>query len=104
MSEPPVSLYAEFTARDGHTDEVQRLVSRLVLEVRAEPGNVVFDAWVRTERPTEFVVFETYRDRAAFEEHLASTHCVDFNRALTPLVEGAGSTLTWLSPVGVSSS
>jgi quinol monooxygenase YgiN len=45
------------------------------------------------------VVFETYRDRAAFEDHLGSAHSIEFNRRLTPLVEGGGSRLTWLSEV-----
>ena len=54
---------------------------------------------VRAERPGEYVVFETYRDRAAFEAHLGSAHSVAFNERLAPLVAGGGSRLTWLSPV-----
>jgi quinol monooxygenase YgiN len=95
----PLSLYAEFTALEGHADVVAGLVSQLVVDVRAEPGNLAFDAWVRSERPCEFVVFETYRDRAAFEDHLGSAHSIEFNRRLTPLVEGGGSRLTWLSEI-----
>jgi quinol monooxygenase YgiN len=78
---------------------VGELVDRLVHDVRAEPGNVVFEAWVRTQQPEEYVVFETYRDRAAFEEHICTPHSVEFNRLLGPLVVGGGSRLTWLSPV-----
>ncbi len=104
MTAPPerpgsLSLYAEFTALAPHVDEVADLVQELVADVRAEAGNVAFDAWVRAEQPHEFVVFETYRDRAAFEAHLASPHSVEFNRRLTPLVHGGGSRLTWLSAV-----
>lgn len=94
-----VSLYAEFTALDGHAGEVSELVGQLVGDVRAEPGNVVFDAWVRTEHPDEFVVFETYRDQASFEAHLVTAHSIEFNRLLTPLVKGGGSRLTWLAAV-----
>jgi len=44
-------------------------------------------------------VFETYRDRAAFDAHVGSAHSVEFNRRLGPLVEGGASRLTWLSAV-----
>jgi quinol monooxygenase YgiN len=95
----PLTLYAEFTALAGQADVVVGLVNQLVVDVRAEPGNLAFDAWVRSDRPSEFVVFESYRDRAAFEDHLGSAHSTEFNRRLTPLVEGGGSRLTWLSGI-----
>ncbi len=95
----PVRLYAEFEALPGHEAEVAALVRQLTADVRAEPGCQVFDAWVRSERPHEYVVFETYRDRAAFEAHLGSAHSAVFNDALGPLVAGGGSRLTWLSEV-----
>jgi quinol monooxygenase YgiN len=95
----PLSLYAEFTALAGHAELVAALVNQLVVDVRAEPGNLAFDAWVRSDRPSEFVVFESYRDRGAFEDHLGSAHSIEFNRRLTSLVEGGGSRLTWLSEI-----
>lgn len=95
----PVRLYAEFEALPGHEAEVAALVRQLTDDVRAEPGCVVFDAWVRSERPSEYVVFEIYRDRAAFEAHIGSPHSAVFNGRLGPLVAGGGSRLTWLSEV-----
>jgi quinol monooxygenase YgiN len=93
-------LYAEFTALPGREDELAGLVRQLVVDVRSEPGNVAFDAWVRRERPTEYVVFESYVDQAGFEAHLASEHSHTFNDRIADLVDGGGSHLTWLSPVG----
>ncbi|CAN5579580.1 putative quinol monooxygenase [soil metagenome] len=94
----PVSLLAEFTALPGTRSEVAALVARLVDDVRAEPGNMVFDAWVQTDEPDRWLVVEMYRDKQAFEAHLAAPHCHAFNRAIVGLVHGDGSQLTWLSP------
>ncbi len=96
---PARCLYAELTALPGRETELAGLVRTLVDDVRAEPGNVAFEAWVRQDRPREYVVFETYADGAAFEAHLSSEHSRRFNAAITDLVEGGGSRLTWLAPV-----
>jgi quinol monooxygenase YgiN len=95
----PVILYAEFTTLEEHESQVAALVEKLVSDVRAEPGNVRFDAWVRRDAPREYVVLEIYSDQASFESHLKSAHCVEFNERLGTLVVGGGSKLTWLSPV-----
>lgn len=93
------TLYAEFTALAGHADAVAALLAQLVDAVRAEPGNIVFDAYRTTENPDVFFVYEVYADAAAFDAHLAAEHSVEFNSKLGPLVEGGGSTLTWLRPI-----
>jgi quinol monooxygenase YgiN len=100
MSETgPVILYAEFTTLEGHESRVAALVEKLVSDVRGEPGNVRFDAWVRRDVPREYVVFEIYSDEASFESHLNSSHCIEFNERLGALVAGGGSQLTRLAPV-----
>lgn len=93
------ALYAEFTAVAGHEHEVATLVAALTRDVRAEAGCVVFDPFTRADNPRAYVVFEVYRDAAAFEAHLGSLHCRRFNAALAGLVEGGVSTLERLDPV-----
>ncbi len=93
------TLYAEFTALSGQAEAVAELLATLVDAVRTEPGNIVFDAHRKTEDPDVFFVYEVYADRDAFDAHLASEHSATFNNALGPLVEGGGSTLTWLRPL-----
>ena len=60
------TLYAEFTARPGHEDEVERLVAGLAEQVRQEPGNVTFIAHRLVEDPRAFFVYEEYADADAF--------------------------------------
>jgi quinol monooxygenase YgiN len=91
-----VVLYAEFTAKPDAVDEVEELVRSFAQTVRAEPGNVTFDVYRRADSRASFYVFEIYRDRAAFEEHLAAESGRVFNDALGELIVGAGSELTFL--------
>lgn len=95
----PVVLYAEFTARADSVAVVEGLITGYAQSVRAEPGNVTFDVYRREESPAEFVVFEIYRDRAAFEAHLGAEPGRAFNEVLVGHIEGAGSDLHFLTPV-----
>ena len=97
-----VALYAEFTAKPGNNDRVRALIDDFANVVRAEPGNICFDAHSETAHPAKIFVYELYRDSAAFEDHLAAPAGAAFNRVLADLVEGGGSTLTMLTPISVS--
>jgi quinol monooxygenase YgiN len=44
-------------------------------------------------------VFESYRDEAAFQAHLAAEHGARFNAALADLIEEDASVLSWLQPL-----
>lgn len=93
-------LYAEFTATsDWAASKVGELLAALTVAVRAEPGNVAFDAYRRLDDPTSFFVYEIYEDQAAFQLHLRQEYGRAFNAELVHLVEGGASRLTWLSPL-----
>jgi quinol monooxygenase YgiN len=109
----PVRLVAEFTARPGREEEVERLLLALTAEVRREPGCLDFTPHRVAAAPLagveasgaapvgrRFVVTETYRDAPAFAAHLAAPYGAPFNQALGPLIEEAGSQLTFLDPLG----
>lgn len=92
-------LYAQFRAIEGQGDTVAVLLADYGRDVSAEPGNLRFDAHRIADDRANFFVYEEYADDAAFQSHIATPHCADFNEALAPLVVGGGSTLTWLEPV-----
>lgn len=94
-----VVLHAGFTAKPGSETQVEKLILTYADEVRAESGNLRFDLYRREDARREFFVFEIYRDRAAFEAHLAAEAGRAFNRALADHVEGSGSELRFLTPV-----
>jgi quinol monooxygenase YgiN len=97
-----VVLYAEFTAKPDAVDAVEELLRSFADTVRAEPGNITFDVYRRADSPARFYVFEIYRDRAAFEEHLAAQSGREFNDALGEFIVEAGSELTFLRPAARS--
>jgi len=67
-------LVARMTARDGEQDRAAELIGRLVEATRAEPGNVLYIPHRDPEDPRVFLMYEQYRDKAAFEEHGQTEH------------------------------
>ncbi|MFE7198374.1 putative quinol monooxygenase [Microbacterium oxydans] len=95
MSEPTI-LHATFTARPGTGDTVAALLRGFAEIVRAEEGNLVFDATRLVEDPDRFFVYEVYRDETAFQTHLSAPAGVPFNAALQELIIEPSSQLTFL--------
>ena len=95
MPEPTI-LHATFTARPGEGDRVAALLRDFADAVRAEPGNVVFDATRVLDAPDSFFVYEEYVDEAAFRAHLANPAGGPFNAALQELIVEPSSVLTFL--------
>ena len=67
-------LVARMTAKDGEQDRVAELIPQLVEASSAEPGNVHYIAHRDPEDPRVFLMYEQYRDKAAFEEHGRTEH------------------------------
>jgi quinol monooxygenase YgiN len=72
--------------------------------VRREPGNIAFDCYQRQDEPHRFVVYEIYRDRAAFEAHIGAEYGAVFNARLQELIVEPNSILTFLKPMRVETS
>lgn len=97
MTDKRKILIAELTARDGAESEVQAILAEYAIEVRAEPGNQVFECYQTLDEPRRFVVYEIYVDEAAFQSHLSAPMNAEINDRLSSLTEG-GSSLTFLTP------
>jgi quinol monooxygenase YgiN len=67
-------LIARLTAREGEQDRAAEIIPRLTAASSAEPGNVHYIPHRDPEDPKVFVIYEQYRDKAAFEEHGQSEH------------------------------
>ena len=94
------SLFAEFTARPGNEQSVADLVAGLTAQVRAEPGNLVFEPYTLESNLRRWFVYEVYVDDAAFQAHITAPYGAVFNVALNELIEEDGSQLTWLVSAG----
>ena len=69
-------------------DHVKRLiVNNAETSIGCEPGCKQFDVVEFPDEPERFLLYETYRDRAAFEAHLESGHYRRFCLAADPHFE-----------------
>ena len=83
-----MQLIARFSARPGHEGVVRDLLAGYAEVVRASDGTVLFEASTVAKRPQDFVVFERYRDDAAFRAHLAADENAQFNSAVAEHLDG----------------
>ena len=67
-------LVVKMTARPGEEERAEELIRRLAEASSAEPGNVHYIAHRDPEDPRVFLMYEQYRDKAAFEEHGQTEH------------------------------
>jgi quinol monooxygenase YgiN len=67
-------LVARMTAREGDQDRAVELIRQLAEASAAEPGNVHYLAHRDPDDPRVFLMYEQYRDKAAFEEHGQTEH------------------------------
>jgi quinol monooxygenase YgiN len=67
-------LIARMTTRDGEEDRAAELIARLTEASNAEPGNVHYIPHRDPDDPRVFMLYEQYRDKAAFEEHGQTDH------------------------------
>ena len=77
------------------TPEDAELVGHLVLTARSlaeEEGCLVFEV-LQPQGEDRIVLYEIYRDRAAFDLHVASAHFRRFDEATSPLVTSKAVTI-----------
>ncbi len=101
-TESVVALTAEIRSLPGHESRVANLLSGYTTQVRAEEGNRFFAASSSQTDPTLFLVYEEYRDAAAFQAHLHASENAVFNAALSEHVSDGGSVLTMLNLIDAS--
>jgi quinol monooxygenase YgiN len=67
-------LVARMTAREGEQDRAEEVIRQLAEASRAESGVAQYIAHRDPEDPLVFLMYEQYRDKAAFEEHGQTEH------------------------------
>ena len=68
------TLVVRMTAPEGEQDRAEDLIRRLGEASRQEPGVVHYIAHRDPENPRVFLMYEHYRDKAAFEAHGQTDH------------------------------
>jgi quinol monooxygenase YgiN len=78
---------AIYTLLESGAAEFDRLASTVLEQVRTtEPDTLVFVVHGVPSAPLQRILYQVYRDRAAYDEHQRKSYVTDFDARLRPLV------------------
>jgi len=78
---------AIYTLVEDRVDDFDHLTNRVVRQVRAhEPGTLVYIVHAVPSAPLQRILYEVYRDRAAYEEHKRQPYVLSFESDRRPYV------------------
>jgi quinol monooxygenase YgiN len=78
---------AIYTLLEAGAAEFDRLASQVLEQVRSgEPDTLVYVVHAVPSAPLQRILYQVYRDRAAYDEHLRQPYVADFDARLRPLV------------------
>lgn len=78
---PVVEITALITAAPGREGELRQRLREVVALTQAEPGCLVFEVFESVESPGQFVLWERFASRAAFDEHVRAPYTVEYFRS-----------------------
>lgn len=82
----PLYLVAVIRPRMDVADEAERHLRALIAGTRDEPGNIYMELVVDDETPDTWYVFEKFRSRADWDDHMRTDHVKNGNVALADLL------------------
>ena len=78
---------AIYTLLEAGAAEFDRLAAQVLEQVRTvEPDTLVYVVHGVPSAPLQRILYQVYRDRAAYDEHLRQSYVLDFDDRLRPLV------------------
>jgi len=90
--EPPQKektvVVARVEVKEGQEKAFIEIASKLVEATRAEEGNLFYTLYQSTENPLTFIIYEEYKDDAAFATHANSAHFAAFAEATNDIMAG----------------
>ncbi len=95
MSQPLLTVVAEFLAKPGSEEALQAALASVVEPTRAEDGCVQYDLHVATAEPGRFVFYENWTSREALMKHAGSEHIKALGGKVADLVVTPARVLTY---------
>ena len=84
-----------YKVQAGHEAEAEGYLRDLQEKTRKEPGNVMFIVHRSTDDPRQFLIYEQYRSKAAFDTHCAQDYFKrDSPEGIRKIAERTGGTFT----------
>jgi len=82
-----VVIAVEFMIHEAHIDGFRKLILTQAENSRREPGCARFEVAEDETQRGRFLLWEIYRDHAAFEKHKTMPYLVTFRNATAPMVK-----------------
>ena len=86
VNDVPLYLIAVIRPREDRAAEVEAALRDLMAGTHAEPGCVFMELTTADDDPLTWVMFEKFRSRADWEEHMRTEHVVRGNAILHDLL------------------
>ena len=67
-------IVAHWRPRAGQVEKIEAILLELAREIRREPGNLQFVVHRSKGDPTEFFLYEKYKNEQAFLDHRQTPH------------------------------
>ena len=84
----PLTVIAKIRAKSGSEKQLEQACTEMASHVRQEPGTLTYIMHRSTTDPTVIMVYEVYKDEAAFEAHRKTPHMAALFGKLKDLVAG----------------
>ena len=81
-------VVARVAVKEGQEKAFTEIAAKLVEATRAEEGNLFYSLYQSTENPSIFIIYEEYKDDAAFDAHANSAHFTAFAEATNDIMAG----------------
>lgn len=78
MNDDRIVLIARLRVKEDRVEEAKKAALSIVADSRAEEGCINYDIHQSVEDETLFFWHETWKDRAALEEHFETPHFGEF--------------------------
>ena len=97
MKDAPYTVLCEFKSKPGAIRQMKDLSAGLLAPSRAEDGCIDYYWYQSLEDASKFVLYMNWRDQAAFEAHVRSSHVRAAEKALEELLSEPYSDSFWKS-------
>jgi len=81
------TITVHFTAKSGQEDALAAELMALVAPTRAEPGCLLYTLHRSSDNPAEFLFYEAWVDKAAYEAHRQTPHMQQWRKQRDKLVK-----------------
>jgi len=82
-------VVASLKAKNGKEEEMGNVLREMVGKVEKEEGTLVYTLHRSQKDPTQFLLYERYKDKDALDLHSSTSYFKEMLNVMGPLLDGA---------------